>query len=419
MTNQQKLDFKAILTSLVYGGDVTQIPEDDVNDVINQPDSESVDEGSGGVLSFVFTILKYIAYLLIIFLVLVAGYYLVYFLFFRKNGSSFTDFVNKTTKRESPETAANSQEENFDVFADMDTQSSNTSPEKVDPLAQASVVPKEEKPSTPGDEVPDWLKGSFEKTQTPVTKSEPIASEVQETERVKEQEAPASSQEIPDWLKGSDTLGEQAEVSPLQDTLETQEVVSKEQQVEEKEELVSEIPKEDLETLTQIDTSSSVPDWLKGSIDESETPKAKVDLPEAEDFSENMTEVVAPDTSDSLSKEANITEEASASSENDFNLPDWLKADESEDTTLTQEEIVPNPLSDTAPKAEKKGAEKSPDTSAGSKKKNKTSENKKSSEVQNKVSGAEKKNSKTKKTDEELWDDGMKIPDWLKSESDS
>lgn len=301
----------------------------------------------------------------------------------------------------------------------MDTQSSNTSPEKVDPLAQASVVPKEEKPSTPGDEVPDWLKGSFEKTQTPVTKSEPIASEVQETERVKEQEAPASSQEIPDWLKGSDTLGEQAEVSPLQDTLETQEVVSKEQQVEEKEELVSEIPKEDLETLTQIDTSSSVPDWLKGSIDESETPKAKVDLPEAEDFSENMTEVVAPDTSDSLSKEANITEEASASSENDFNLPDWLKADESEDTTLTQEEIVPNPLSDTAPKAEKKGAEKSPDTSAGSKKKNKTSENKKSSEVQNKVSGAEKKNSKTKKTDEELWDDGMKIPDWLKSESDS
>lgn len=81
MTNQQKLDFKAILTSLVYGGDVTQIPEDDMNDVINQPDSQSVDEGSGGVLSFVFTILKYIAYLLIIFLVLVAGYYLVYFLF--------------------------------------------------------------------------------------------------------------------------------------------------------------------------------------------------------------------------------------------------------------------------------------------------------------------------------------------------
>ena len=34
MSNQQKLDFKAILTSLVYGGDVSQIPEAEKQEVV-------------------------------------------------------------------------------------------------------------------------------------------------------------------------------------------------------------------------------------------------------------------------------------------------------------------------------------------------------------------------------------------------
>ena len=35
MSNTQKLDFKAILTSLVYGGDVSEIPEDEKQEVLD------------------------------------------------------------------------------------------------------------------------------------------------------------------------------------------------------------------------------------------------------------------------------------------------------------------------------------------------------------------------------------------------
>jgi hypothetical protein len=42
MTSDQKLDFKAILTSLVYGGDVNSIPEIEKQEVIDEsPDSPS------------------------------------------------------------------------------------------------------------------------------------------------------------------------------------------------------------------------------------------------------------------------------------------------------------------------------------------------------------------------------------------
>jgi len=38
MTNTQKLDFKAILTSLVYGGNIEDIPEEEKQEVIDNTD---------------------------------------------------------------------------------------------------------------------------------------------------------------------------------------------------------------------------------------------------------------------------------------------------------------------------------------------------------------------------------------------
>jgi hypothetical protein len=48
MTNEQKLDFKAILKALIYGGNVSEIPDGEKQEIIDEAPNVSQSDGEGG-----------------------------------------------------------------------------------------------------------------------------------------------------------------------------------------------------------------------------------------------------------------------------------------------------------------------------------------------------------------------------------
>lgn len=63
MTNQQKIDFKAILSSLVYGG-LANIPEVEVNQVIEEAADTS---GGGKLMALLVTIFYWLGIFILVF----------------------------------------------------------------------------------------------------------------------------------------------------------------------------------------------------------------------------------------------------------------------------------------------------------------------------------------------------------------
>jgi len=194
----------------------------------------------------------------------------------------------------------------------------------------------------------------------------------------------------------------------------------------------------DLEKDTKISDDSTVPDWLKGSFDEpkSEKTKDKKDeekLPlKAEKKQTPKTEVNKPvntvekpqkqeDPKDHWESEAGVKTKVAEDKKSDntekkpvltdADVPDWLKGSFDEPKKTDVPEQKPDTTSDkeVAINSEKPDEK----TSAKTAPKKKTPPKKTTKKVVEDSTEAETK--KTEKKDE-LWDDGMKIPDWLKAD---
>lgn len=209
----------------------------------------------------------------------------------------------------------------------------------------------------------------------------------------------STPEEVPDWLKGTFSSSKEVPVSAP--------VVPEKVSVAE---IVTPLPEEKLPEPTQKEAfptvtpeipeasvlpETSVPDWLKGSFDEtpvlasSDAPVINAEIP-------LETSVVAP-----LPEVKN---------EETLQVPDWLKGslDVTPAVSQTAEE-TPEKIPELEAAAE---------TPKKAPKKAKSEESVKAPETPKKAPKKAKASEDTPKK-EELWDDGMKIPDWLKSDDES
>lgn len=220
----------------------------------------------------------------------------------------------------------------------------------------------------------------------------------------------SAPEEVPDWLKG--TFSSAKEVS-----LETPVVLEKAAVAEivaplPEEKLPEPIQGESFSTLTpevpeaSVLPETSVPDWLKGSFDETpvlasvETPVVNAEIsletPLISEVPSLETPVVAP------LPEVKVEET--------LQVPDWLKGSLDVTPAVSQTaEVLPEKI------PELEGAVETPKKVP---KKAKSEESVKAPETPKKAPKKAKASEDTPKK-EELWDDGMKIPDWLKSDDES
>lgn len=159
--------------------------------------------------------------------------------------------------------------------------------EKITPAAPI-VAPVVEKPTpvqAPAQtaDVPDWLKD--EATKTPEVPSPLDTPVIPETPAVipETPKAEAPEDDIPEWLRGSETEAPVTE-TPLVETPVTETIV---EPVVEKE-IIPETP------VTTAPDEDDIPDWLKGTHEESSTPPVTTELPQKEETIEQTAPTETP-----------------------------------------------------------------------------------------------------------------------------
>ncbi len=424
MTSKQKTDFKAILKTLVYGS-VSKIPEEDKQEVINEP-QEWVDD-EGWFIDVIISILKFIFYIILILSWLIGLFYVFYIVANKDKNKSFSEFVtDKTSWNKTQNTGL--KDSDLDIELDSwndDILSMNSSFEEIKQESpKVEEVKKEEvkKETSKKEEVkedlivedgwvPDWLKWTFdEEPKKEENKEAPKVEEIKKEEEKKEAPKKEEAKEdlkvedgwVPDWLKW--TFEEEPKKEEKKET----------PKVEEKKEVPkNEEAKEDLKV-----EDGWVPDWLKWTFEEEPKKVEKKETPKAEEVKKeskndvNSKDILPEDfTKDDLDNLTSLDSEEKVPLWDD--IPDWLKVDanESEKNTDSSKKTT-----------EKKSTSK---TSKKTSTKNKT-EVKKSSNIKEdkktEVKKVETKKEEEKKSnnnpESELWDDGMKIPDWLKTDDD-
>ena len=302
------------------------------------------------------------------------------------------------------------------------------------------------------DDTPDWLQDSLGwKEDEPTETTQETISEAEITQDLDEKVS--ASSDTPDWLQDSltDKLPQKEEVV-IDDDKQEEEVISTED-VKEEEPLIIETDEEEpidlekeipdwlktdndwndeelaekhiaeqaKETKTETKEDDNIPDWLKGSLDDD----AKID---AKSDAKKTDTVEAKEDIKVETKEQKIDKKDESIGKvqlDDDDVPDWLKwsmddAKDVESDTKNSEKTPVKKQTPSAKKPKKQVEKKVP--------KKKTTEKKEEiSPIKNKKS-AKKSPKKTIKKDEktakevdktnELWDDGMTIPDWLKTDSD-
>lgn len=180
--------------------------------------------------------------------------------------------------------------------------------EKITPAAPI-VAPVVEKPTpvqAPAQtaDVPDWLKD--EATKTPEVPSPLDTPVIPETPAVipETPKAEAPEDDIPEWLRGAETdIGTDNAPAPLSNV---EEVQNKEEDTETPpaetpvtETIVEPVVEKEIIPETPVPTApdeDDIPDWLKGTHEESSTPPATTEIPQKEETIEQTapTETPAP-----------------------------------------------------------------------------------------------------------------------------
>ena len=447
MTNAQKLDFKAILQSLVYGS-VDNIPDSEKEDIINDGSENKKD--SWATIDIISTILYWVWVFIWVFLVVAVLYFIYYKLSNKDEDVEFTDFIKKKTWADDEELPSNDNDilselwwvtdvdtsisESADVLWDMSetkAKSSDASVSKDDSWVpdwlagnfdsepevksvEKKSEPKVEMPESQADtksDAPSWLTGETEtKTETPKPKPEPRQEKMVEKVEEKPQTSTDTSW-VPDWLKWvdelTDTKSEDTSKKPEEKKSDAKQTDSKKPDTQKKqaknktEENASKerlIKDEELEVATSLD-DSEVPSWLKqdfSKIDGVESKKKPAS--EKADKKSKKTEAKKKTPKKSVTADVKKTE-AKETKKADPDLPDWLA-----------DSFVDEKPAKVAPKTEPKPKKTTS---------KKVAESKPVAKSDVKDAKAPKPNTDTKPTDtkngSELWDDGMEVPDWLKS----
>lgn len=436
MTQQQKLDFKAILTSLVYGGDVNNIPDAEKEEVIGETPDEWDSEGWVGILSL---IVKVLGILILIVIGWITLFYIYYLISGRNKNGNLKDFISEKTalKNDADDVlwGVESKEESSDILSSASLSDPLMNTEVIDPLA----TPAENSKKTVGEEVPAWLKGNFaEEKKTEIKKPEEKNLEAKKDADVfwsQWKVVKTSKQDTwsVKWSVNGETKPKQDIVPQKTETPKQEkkvEVVTPKKDLIDKKAPKQEIAKKedfDIEAETALPkTDDNVPDWLKGSFDTPKVSQPDIKEENKEPNKENSeVKVEVPKVEkkeDTINTEKKLDEKTVTTPLSDENVPDWLKGSFDEMKTEEAWEAQWTDNNDVKVKEEKISPTKTPIKKDDIKKveAKKTPEAKK---VPTKPKASPKKTNDFKweakeetpwSTKNELWDDGMKIPDWLK-----
>nr|MDD3720778.1 PKD domain-containing protein [Candidatus Gracilibacteria bacterium] len=396
MTDKEKLDFKEILKGLIYNG----------TDILNTETQTTQTTQSTSLWSKIigfFTGAAWIIFLIIAIVgAIIIGYW-VYFKFSNKDKSKgFEEFIIEKTSS------------GDDILGGINESTGNVTEEKIDSKKDIDFTFGEE--NTEKQTVPDWLKSTF----------------TQNTDE---------SKSLPTDIKTEEVIPKQEEVE-----IKTEEPVL-EQKIEEplNEEIISQNTEEIAIEPNESQTSGTVPDWLKGSLDSTETTELVAEPKENEITADNIVleqpieEIQETEIDTNLeNKSEPLSEEENVNIEN-LQVPDWLKGSLEEGNK--SEEIIEETNTETESKKNNKKEKSSKqnknddfdlklDDNSNLDELTKVEETvipdwlKGSLEETSKKSDKTKTKTKKQKDDDkkvddaikngnELWQDGMQVPDWL------
>lgn len=322
--------------------------------------------------------------------------------------------------------------------------------------------------------VPDWLKGSFE-TETQETSKQDNISEDNKNDSQENTELSDTKIEswVPSWLKSEETGSQDDAVIEVEVPKEKTSDSKQKENIDKSEKITD----SDIEEATKIESDDNIPDWLKGSFETEtkQTPKKenpsvdkKKDSQQMEKQSESSKKESSWDDNipdwlkGSFETDSKENQESSSTKVNDdakkeekdskkggkkpeITIPNPIDETEeilveevkqSDDTDDSKKNLENNVVKvvekknttvkkTTQKKSPKKPVKKEPGKTEVNDEPKKTVEskdgNKKSTKkppVKKTNTNSQKTDSKPKKIDDELWDDGMKIPDWLKTDDD-
>ena len=470
MSKEQKSDFKWILRQLVYSW-TENIPKKELeeqkkddNDSWKKVDTPKIKANTGENTDSIFS--KILIWVVIAFVGIIAILFIIWLVDFlknRKSWESFNDFVDKKTKDddvlwdfEDPLEQKTKQEEIEDPLAQTQSKKSaiftpevNLEEKKEEDKKQDNQEIKQEE-----EKVPDWLSWSLDNDNKNLEQEEEknqekddkeieeenlwFSLDVPEEEKKEEVEKnneevldEDNNEEVPDWLKWS---------------LDTQEE-NKQEENKQENKIEKETQEEVIEEKNSDDDNNEIPDWLQWSLDWDEKESQEEDnnkiLEQEENREKDDKEVEEEENQEELEEDNfDLEKETSIDLEED-NTPDWLKDSLKEnknekqeknkeqeenkthlwDPVKLDEEDIPDWLKESV--EEKKEEKKQENTKKTKKIKNtntrkkswrpKKQNNKKQENKEVKKEENSKEKDNTKK-DEQLWDDWMDIPDWLKTE---
>ena len=383
MTNTDKQNFKAILSSFVYGW-VDNIPEPVKQDVIKDDIDESSNNNSLETNAFI-GVIKTILFIFAIIIWIFIWAFIIFFLFYKISNKDdnvgFQDFIiEKTSGKKKKIVVQKDETEDILKELDADLGKTETKPEdKIwkdtkntpswanDPLKSIGEKTQPKDIKTSKEEVPDWLKGNFtedgvttwenkkEDKKVQTTKSNPIVEKpIEKKNEVKNNFSKTENKNtqtkldewVPDWLKGSFV-----EETKNKDATE---VVTEEKNKDVKQEktkkdnfqkLDGKVNNQKQEKVTD-NKDGDIPDWLKWAIDTDTTPKSngkKEDTSKQSwDQKNNIwwvdKDLPKMDTKEDLDKLTEVKSE-DKQKKSDWDIPDWLKGSLSEKTEEKKSEV--------------------------------------------------------------------------------
>lgn len=420
MTNKQKVDYKAILTSLVYGN-TDKIPTSEKEEVVNESKQElDSNTESKGIMGTLFTIFKVLAWIFGIFLLGVIVFFFYYKFSSRDTNQSFGDFVKKKTDSDNDDLGskddilASMDDTNSDILSSISSsdplKAENTSQNSTKNVKAENIKLQEESQanSEKKDEVPDWLKGNFAgpKQDSASKKIETPKADVPKVPEAK----PEAKVETKSSIPKSVVPAEKTSSSEVKTETKAEVALSEDDTA---------LPKQD----------ENIPDWLKGSF--TETPKAEEKITNSKDVKEAAKQEDTPASTKVETPKIPETPKEVAKADTST-VPDWLKgAMEDEKKTEDKEENKTSTpkvseakkgTSDSKTSSSKKSSTPKTPAKAAATKQEDSKEDIKVSKVNESKTITKKKalpNEEKVKKEDELWDDGMKIPDWLRSDDDT
>ncbi len=419
MNAKEKQDVRAIMQILVYWW-LDNVPNETIDWINSEPIIEVASTENPWLMALIKKIGWWIVGIIGLLLLVMFVFWIIDFLKNKKTGESFEEFVNDKTADEKEEDIL------WDFSWTIEEEPLVTEIEPIKKIEEEEVVVVEWSESK--EEIPDWLSWNAQQEEKKeIEVEEPKIEVVEGVKKIEEPEVLEVTEEVEEkitieeeklqeeenvWISLSAPEEEESEEDPFDFDDETK--IAEESPEWLQEDLIEQLPeKEEL----PVDNEEIIIE--EEVVEKGELVKIEKKGEKKKEIEENLSDWVDDEIPDWLQESVENTEDETGAKEEDLSkeddgIPDWLQwslDDSKEEKEEPNEEI-----------SKKRGKEKVetvelddedvPDWLKWS-----TETTQEAEEIEDAEVWEELKKKSDKKSDE-LWDDGMSVPDWLKTENE-